>query len=114
MESENGEINRARVMIVDDLSRKLIMEEVIRHLCLYSEEIKHIFICYTVENYWSIKKKKRLLLTFREMLLQNKRWSYISLVLFLKESETAPHLITVEHIDDFLRMIIPYVNQRQQ
>lgn len=54
-----------------------------------------MFISYTTENYWSLKRKKRLLLSFREMLLQNKRWSYISLILFLKESETAPHLVTV-------------------
>lgn len=54
-----------------------------------------MFISYTTENYWSLKRKKRLLLSFREMLLQNKRWSYISLILFLKESETSPHLVTV-------------------
>lgn len=98
MESEGGEINRARVMVIDDLSKKLIVEEVIKQLCLYSEEIKHMFISYTTENYWSLKRKKRLLLIFREMLLQNKRWSYISLILFLKESETSPHLVTVEHV----------------
>ena len=57
-----------------------------------------MFISYTTENYWSLKRKKRLLLSFREMLLQNKRWSYISLILFLKESETSPHLVTVEHV----------------
>lgn len=37
MESDGGEINRARVMVVDDLSKKLITEEAIRQLSLYSE-----------------------------------------------------------------------------
>ena len=73
-----------------------------------------MFICYASENYWSIKRKRRLLLNFREMLLQNKKWSYISLVLFLKESETTPHLITVESIEEFLRMIVPNINAKQQ
>lgn len=36
MEIENGEINRARVMIVDELAKKLIVEEMIKQLCLYS------------------------------------------------------------------------------
>lgn len=34
-------------MVIDDLSKKLIVEEAIKHLCLYAEEIKHIFIAYT-------------------------------------------------------------------
>lgn len=36
MEVENGEINRARVMVIDDLSKKLIVEDVMKQLCLYS------------------------------------------------------------------------------
>ena len=114
MEIENGEINRARVMVVDDISKKILVEEVVSQLCLYSEELRHVFICYTTENYWSIKRKRRLLLSFREMLLQNKKWSYVSLVLFLRESETSPHLITVEHIEEFLRTIVPGTNSKQQ
>ena len=86
-------------MLIDDLSKKLIVEEMVEQLCLYSEEIRHIFISYAIENYWSIRKKRRLLLTFREMMLQNKKWSYVSLILFLKESETTPHLVTVEHVE---------------
>lgn len=46
--------------------------------------------------------------------MQNKKWSYISLILFLKESETTPHLITVEHVEEFMRMIVPNVNSKQQ
>lgn len=48
------------------------------------------------------------------MLLQNKRWSYFSLILFLKESELSPHLITVEHVEEIMRMIIPNINGKQQ
>lgn len=55
-----------------------------------------------------------MLLTFREMVLQNKKWSYFSLILFLKESETSPHLITVEHTEDFLRFLVPNINSKQQ
>lgn len=76
--------------------------------------MKHVFISYSIENYWSMKRSKRLLLTFREMLLQNKKWSYISFILFLKESETTPHLMTVEHIEEFFKFIIPNVNHKQQ
>ena len=101
-------------MIIDEVSKKLIVEEMIAQMCLYAEELKHVFICYTIENYLSIKRKRRLLLSFREILLQNKRWSYVSLVLFLRESETSPHLITVEHIEEFLRMIVPGTNSKQQ
>lgn len=71
-------------MVIDDLAKKLLTEDAVKQLCLYSEEIRHVFIAYTTENYWSLKRKRRLLLSFREMLLQNKRWSYISLLLFLK------------------------------
>ena len=66
------------------------------------------------ENYWSLRNKKRLLLSFREILVQNKKWSYISLILFLKESETSPHLITIEHVEEFLRMIVPNISSKQQ
>jgi hypothetical protein len=48
------------------------------------------------------------------MLVQNKKWSFISLILFLKESETSPHLITVEHVEEFLRMIVPNISSKQQ
>lgn len=36
IDSDGGDINRARVMVVDDVSKKLITEEAIRQLCLYS------------------------------------------------------------------------------
>jgi hypothetical protein len=36
MESDGGEINRARVMVIDELSKRLISEDAIRQLCLYS------------------------------------------------------------------------------
>ena len=36
MESEGGEINRQRVMVLDDLTKKLIVEEVVKQICLYS------------------------------------------------------------------------------
>lgn len=71
-------------MVIDDLAKKLLVEEMVQQLCMYSEELKHLFICYSIENYWSIKKNRRLLLSFREILLQNKKWSFYSLVLFLK------------------------------
>lgn len=37
MESEGGEINRARVMVIDDLAKKLLTEDSVKQLCLYSE-----------------------------------------------------------------------------
>ena len=67
-----------------------------------------------IENYWTQKKAKRLLLSLREINLQNKKWSYTSLILFLKESETCPHLTSIEHIEEMMRLIIPNTNPKQQ
>ena len=44
----------------------------------YEDEIRHIFMAYINENYWYVKRKRRLMLTYPEVMLQNKRWSYIS------------------------------------
>ena len=73
----------------------------------YEDEIRHIFMAYINENYWYIKRKRRLMLTYPEVMLQNKRWSYISIVLFLKESETSPHLASVEHCEEIMRGLVP-------
>jgi len=52
----------------------------------YEDELKHIFIAYLFENYWSIKKSKRILLSLREIILQNKKWTFTSLIHFFKDS----------------------------
>ena len=48
IESDNGEINRARVMGFDDLSKKLLVEETVLKLVEYQDEIKSVFIAYTI------------------------------------------------------------------
>lgn len=69
---------------------------------------------YLFENYWSMKKSKRILLTLREIILQNKKWTFTSLIHFLKDSETTPHMVSIEHIEEIMRFIIPNVNSTQQ
>mgnify|MGYP006870841205 CR=1 FL=1 len=49
----------------------------------YEDELRNIFVAYAIENYWAQKKNKRLLLSFREILLQNKKCSlFFFLLLF--------------------------------
>lgn len=59
------------------------------------------------ENYWAIKKLDRLLLTEREIDLQNKKMTAVSFVRFLRESEIVPHLINIEHVEDCLSKVVP-------
>ena len=98
MTAEHDEINRSRVMVFDDTNKKLLVEDSVRTLAEYEEELKNVFVSYTIENYWTQKRSKRLLLSLREIILQNKRWSYTSLIHYLKESETTPHLINIEQV----------------
>lgn len=59
------------------------------------------------ENYWSLKRNERLLLTERELDLQNKKMTAVSFVRFLREAECVPHLINIEHIEDCLSRVVP-------
>lgn len=65
------------------------------------------------ENYHSIKNEKRLLLTERELDLQNKKLYTQSFLNFIKEAEITPHIISIDHIEDILKAIVPYTDGRE-
>ena len=66
-----------------------------------------MYLIYVEENYWSLKKKGRLLLNMKEVELQNKRMTAVSFMRFLKESEMVPHLTNIEHAQDMLEKVVP-------
>jgi len=43
-----------------------------------------LYLIYVDENYWSLKKQNRLLLSQREVELQNKKITAVSFIRFLK------------------------------
>lgn len=59
-------------MVFDATNSRLITDS-IKKLTEYEDYSKHIFIAYLFENYWSIKKSKRILLTLREIILQKQK-----------------------------------------
>lgn len=79
----------------------------------YEKDLRALFNCYMEENYYSIKKDKRLLLTEREINLQNKRMLTHGFIAFLRESEICPHVISIDHVEDILRLIVPYTNSKE-
>jgi len=48
-----------------------------------------------------------MLLSHREVELQNKRMSLVGFVRFLKEADVVPHLINVESVEDILARVVP-------
>lgn len=96
-----------RVMVFDEINRRLLSEQSIKTLCHFEKDLKSLFVIYMNENYWTIKKLDRLLLTEREIDLQNKKMTAVSYVRFLRESEIVPHLINIEHVEECLSRVVP-------
>lgn len=57
----------ARVMIMEEINRKMMMENAIKTLSEYEEEFKNLYLIYVEENYWAMKKQNRVLLNMREV-----------------------------------------------
>lgn len=62
---------------------------------------------YVEENYFSMKKQNRLLLTHREIELQNKKMSALGFIRFLKDADVVPHMINIDHVEEILSRITP-------
>lgn len=105
--AEKEAIVYSRMMPMEEINRKMTMENVIKTLITYEEEFKNIYLIYVEENYWSMKRQGRVLLNMKEVELQNKRMSAVSFMRFLKESEMVPHLTNIEHAQDMLERIVP-------
>lgn len=95
---------------MDEINRKMLMENAIKTFSQYEDEFKSIHLIYVDENYWSLKKQNRILLTQREVELQNKKMSAVSFIRFLKEADILPHLINIEHVEDILSKVVPVSN----
>lgn len=52
---------------MDETNRKMLMENAIKTMCEYENEIKNLYMIYVEENYFSMKKQHRLLLSHREI-----------------------------------------------
>lgn len=46
----------SRVMIMDDINRKMLMENSVKTICEYETELKNLYMIYVEENYFSMKK----------------------------------------------------------
>ena len=96
--AEKDEMRYSRVMIMDEINRKMLMENSVKTICEYETELKNLYMIYVEENYFSMKKQNRLLLTHREIELQNKKMSALGFVRFLKDADVVPHMINVDHV----------------
>lgn len=105
--AEKDAIHYPRVMIMDEINRKMLMENAIRTLANYEDEFRNIHLIYVEENYWSLKRQNRLLLSQREVELQNKKMTAVSFIRFLKEADILPHLINIEHVEEILSRVVP-------
>lgn len=74
----------SRIMIMDEMNRKILMENSIKTICEYETELKNLYMIYVEENYFAMKRQKRLLLSHREIELQNKKMSALGFIRFLK------------------------------
>lgn len=81
---EKDAIVYSRMMPMEEVNRKMTMENAIQTLISYEEEFRSLYLIYVEENYFSLKKKGRLLLNMKEVELQNKRMSAVSFMRFLK------------------------------
>jgi len=92
---------------MEEVNRKMTMESAIQTLVNYEDEFRNLYLIYVEENYFSLKKKGRLLLNMKEVELQNKKMTAVSFMRFLKESEMVPHLTNIEHAQDMLEKVVP-------
>ena len=65
--AEHDSMHYSRVMIMDEINRKMFMENAVCVLSEYEQELKNIYLIYVDENYWTLKHQKRILLTHREV-----------------------------------------------
>lgn len=106
-------MGNARVISLDETNKKLIVEQSITTIARFEKDIRALFNCYIEENYNAIKKDKRLLLTEREINLQNKRMLTKGLINFLREAEICPHVISIDHVEDSMRLLVPYTDNKE-
>ena len=98
---------------MDEINRKLMMENAIKTISLYEDELRSLFLIYVEENYWSMKRQNRLLLNQREVDLQNKKMTAVSFVRLLKEADILPHLINIEHVEEVISRVVPHINPKE-
>ena len=89
-------------MHVDEINRKILSETTIEALCSYELELQQIFTMYISENVG----KKKFLLTWKELALQNKKLTTINVIRFFKNSELIPHEISIEVFADVLIKVL--------
>ena len=55
-----------------------------------------------------------MLLSWREIMLQNKKWSSVALVKFLIDAQVTPKLLSIDAITDMARKILPSHSPEEQ
>jgi hypothetical protein len=65
--ADKDEMHYSRVMIMDEINRKMLMENSVKTITEYEVELKNIYMIYVHENYFSLKRHNRLLLSHREV-----------------------------------------------
>ena len=63
--AEKDAVLYSRVMIFDELNRKMFLENAVETLATYEDELKNLYLIYIDENYFAMKKQQRILLNHR-------------------------------------------------
>ena len=101
-------IDSVRSLIMDDLNKKIMTEAVLKAIIEYELEVRNIFTIYMTENLFY----QKILLTWKEILVQNKKMTMPALIRFLKESGIIGQ-INIEHCEEILMKMIPPQNTKE-
>ncbi len=64
---DKDSITYGRVMIMQEINRKMMLQNAIQTMTEYEDEFRHLYLIYVQENYWAMKRQNRLLLNQREV-----------------------------------------------
>lgn len=115
----NSIVENPRIMMFDELNKKLLSQNCIKILEEYEEELKRCFTLYYSEN---ILYGKMVILNFisrkidefiefkllewSELSLQNKRMTSFGLIRFLKDADVIPNVLSIEQLEEILMKML--------
>jgi len=102
-------IENPRVMVFDEVNKKLLSEGAIRAVCDYELELRNCFTVYISENF----QFGKVMLTWRELQLQNKGMSPYALIKFLKDADLIPNLLNIENLEEIMMKIVPPTSSKE-
>ena len=98
-------VETTRTPYYDDTTKKILSEPSFHVLCQFEDEMRACFVSYMSENYAG----NRLMLSWKELALENKRMSIFGFIRFLKEAALVPNYLSVEIVEEILLKTVPPV-----